>query len=411
MLATPHSLSLGKAAHPSLQEVAPARSAGAILRKVALHDFLFAMIAADILGAAALAIAGLRVRALPAEHAAAMVWGCIGSFVVAWGLSAYLQDLYSRKALSGGFRRLLSRATVTWAQTFGLILLIGFGLGLSSDVSRLWFLGWAGSVFVWIAAGRLVWRALLSRLLDRGYCLERALVLAGSAEAAARARHKVERESDFHIRVISAGALPGMAGAATLEWIEEAVREGLVDRIIVARFSGAMEQTNALLRRLARVAVDVTLVPDLEGLQAPVLKVDRIGMLPAIDLDFHPLSPFQAAMKRAEDSGDRRTGAAGVPAAARHRRHRDQARQPRRCAVPPGPHRLQRPAVPRVEVPHHVCARARRRRRAANVARTTAASRGSDASCGAAASTNFRNCSMSSPATCRSSARARMRGG
>ena len=301
MLATPHSLSLGEVSGRPLQDVVPARSAVALSRKVALHDFLFAMIVADVLGAAALAIVGLRVRALPSEHAAAMVWGCIGSFVLAWSLSAYFQELYSRKALSGGFRRLLSRATVTWAQTFGLILLIGFGFGLSSDVSRVWLLGWAGGVLVWIVTGRLVWRVLLSRLLDRGGCLERALVLAGSAEAAARVRHKVEHESNFHIRVISAGALPGMPGAATLEWIEEAVREGLVDRIIVARFSGAMEQTNALLRRLARVAVNVTLVPDLEGLPAPVLKVDRIGMLPAIDLDFHPLSPFQAAMKRAED--------------------------------------------------------------------------------------------------------------
>ena len=301
MLATPHSLSLGTVAHSPLQEAVAARSAGTVPRKVALHDFLVTMIAVDILGAAALAIATLQVRALPAAHAAAMVWGCIAGFAVVWGLSAYLQELYSRKALSGGLRRLLSRTAVTWAQTFGLMLLVGFGLGLSSDVSRLWFLVWAGSVLVWIAAGRLVWRAALSRLLDRGYCLERVLVLAGTAEAAVRARHRVERESHFHIRAISAGALPGLPGAATLEWVEEAVREGLVDRVIVARFAGAMEQTNALLRRLARVAVDVTLLPDLEGLQAPVLKVDRIGMLPAIDLDFHPLSPLQAAMKRAED--------------------------------------------------------------------------------------------------------------
>ncbi len=301
MLATPHSLSLSEVARQSLPGVAAAGAGGGMPRKIALHDFLVAMIAADVFGAVALAIAVLRVRALPTEHATAMIWGCIGSFVLAWSLSAHLQGLYGRNALSGGLRRLLSRAAVTWAQTFGLILLTGFGLGLSSDVSRVWFFAWAGSVLAWLVVGRMAWRAVLSRLLRRGYCLERALVLAGSADAAARVRHRVERESNLHIRVISAGALPGMAGAVTPEWIEAMVRDGLVDRIIVARFAGAMEQTNALLRRLARVAVDVTLVPDLDGLQAPVLNVDRIGVLPAIDLDFRPLSPMQAAMKRVED--------------------------------------------------------------------------------------------------------------
>ena len=68
-------------------------------------------------------------------------------------------------------------------------------------------------------------------------------------------------------------AIPGTPDSVPIDWVDEAVREGTVDRIIIAKFEGAIEQSRALLARLMRVAVDVTLIPDLAELQAPVLNV------------------------------------------------------------------------------------------------------------------------------------------
>ena len=56
-----------------------------------------------------------------------------------------------------------------------------------------------------------------------------------------------------------------------------------------------------LLRRLVRLAVDVTLMPNFQGLYTPLVQVNHIGWIPAIDVATRPLSPRQALIKRIED--------------------------------------------------------------------------------------------------------------
>jgi exopolysaccharide biosynthesis polyprenyl glycosylphosphotransferase len=95
--------------------------------------------------------------------------------------------------------------------------------------------------------------------------------------------------------------LPGTPGGVPIDQLDEAVCAGMIDRVIIANFEGAIEQSRVLLARLMRVAVDVTLIPDLTELQAPVLSVDRIGTLAAINLASRPLTAIEMALKRAED--------------------------------------------------------------------------------------------------------------
>jgi len=71
--------------------------------------------------------------------------------------------------------------------------------------------------------------------------------------------------------------------------------------VVITRFRNAIEQSEVLLARLARVSVDVMIVPDMADLQAPVQDVGRIGILPALTLASRPLTATQAALKRAED--------------------------------------------------------------------------------------------------------------
>jgi exopolysaccharide biosynthesis polyprenyl glycosylphosphotransferase len=95
--------------------------------------------------------------------------------------------------------------------------------------------------------------------------------------------------------------IPGTPGGPTIEWIEDLIRKDMVDRVIIAGFEAAVAETQHLLERLARISVDVTVIPNLEGLEDRVLNADHIGMLPAIDLSLRPLTAVQVALKRAED--------------------------------------------------------------------------------------------------------------
>jgi Undecaprenyl-phosphate glucose phosphotransferase len=239
--------------------------------------------------------------ARPLGYDEKQLWVGLGGFAIAWMFGSYTQRLYGRKALLTDLRHLLMQTLATCALTFGVILLFGFGLNVIGGVSRVWLLGWFAAVLAWTCLARVVWRCYLHHRLRRGDCLERALVVAGSVHAASRLAAHVERESRGHVRAAAAMALPGASDGLALDWLEDMVRRGVVDRVIVGHFSGALAQTNALLARLARLTIDVTLLPDLDGLMAPVLHVDRIGMLPAIELDSRPLTPVQMYLKRAED--------------------------------------------------------------------------------------------------------------
>jgi exopolysaccharide biosynthesis polyprenyl glycosylphosphotransferase len=96
-------------------------------------------------------------------------------------------------------------------------------------------------------------------------------------------------------------ALPGTPGGMPIDWFEEAVRDNVIDQVIIAECERASEHAEKLLARLMRLAVTVTIIPDAAGRHARVRSVGSIGMLPAVELACRPLTPAQTALKRAED--------------------------------------------------------------------------------------------------------------
>ncbi len=230
----------------------------------------------------------------------------MAGFVPAWSLSAHLQRLYAAGAMLGGLRDLLLRSMATACCTLAALLAAGFASGTLAAVPRPALLASAAAAFGWIGLTRAAWRVLWRRWLERGARVERVLVLAETEAAARRLGEDVERESGFTFGVAAAAAFPGGVGASEawapdLDWVEAAARSGAIDRVVLGGSAAAMPRLNAVLARLARLAIDVSILPDLDGLRAPVLKVDRVGMLPAVELDFRPLTPFQVRIKRAED--------------------------------------------------------------------------------------------------------------
>jgi Undecaprenyl-phosphate glucose phosphotransferase len=270
-------------------------------RRVQLYGWVAALVIADIFGAIVLSLIIFGVYAEPLSYAKSQLWAGLTGFTIAWGLASQTQGLYERGTMLAGRRVLFMRTIATCALAFGLVMLLAFGFKLIGGVSRFWLLASAASAFLWVLVVRLLFRQRLDAMLRNGYCVDRALILCGSMRTGHRARGAVETESHAHIRVTAIVPIPGLHGAPSFASVEAAIRSGSIDRVFVAGFDEHIPETNTLLGRLAQLAVDVTLLPNFQGLRAPSLRVARIGMLPTVDVASKPLSPVQSALKRAED--------------------------------------------------------------------------------------------------------------
>ena len=276
----------------------------AILRhdNIPLSKWIATLIAADSVGAIAISALVFGLYASPHNYEDAQLWAGLASFLTGWVVAAWTQSLYSRKILLSSTRMHIQHGIVSCALAFGIVLLLGFALKFIGGVSRVWLLTWAVSTFAWLGGLRLLWTYFLRRALLGGKCLDRALVLVGPKGHARHLSDEIERESQGQIAVVAAMGIPETAAGVPADWLDDVVREGLVDRIILANVEGAKEELRKLLARLAWLAVDVAIIPDVTELQvAPKLGVHQIGTLPAIDLASRPLTAVEAALKRAED--------------------------------------------------------------------------------------------------------------
>jgi Undecaprenyl-phosphate glucose phosphotransferase len=260
-----------------------------------------ALAGADLVGALLCALLTLHIYSEPPWYGSQQVLAGIGGFMLLWSLAAHSQRVYVRTVLLGSLRAQLLRCVASVALTFSLILLLAFGFKITAGFSRLWLLAWSISTFAWMAALRLAWRHYLRRLFDGDRCLERALLLTGTFKTGLALGEDIEQETLGEVRIVASATLPGTPDGPFLARIEDAVRKGLVDRVFIAGFDDMALQTNLLLTRLARLAVEVTLIPSLESIQAPVLRADKLGMRAMLDVNLMPLTALQVMTKRIED--------------------------------------------------------------------------------------------------------------
>jgi len=271
--------------------------------RLELHGWVVLTAALDLLGSFTIAVIGFGTYVAPMEVDWSQLWAALGAFSLAWALAARSQLLYEHSTFFS-IRRSLRRAAVACILAFVTILAVAFGFKVVGGVSRVWLVSWALTTLLWVFALRIVWNVRLGQLLtDRNgrLCLERVLVFARSTRSAERVARAIEMQSGYRLRAVASLPLPGLPGGASVAWTEDAVRAGRVDRVLIADVEEAKAETNAVLLRLIRLAVDVTLLPNMDGLYTPELRERRIGRLPAIDVVSRPLSSRQALIKRAED--------------------------------------------------------------------------------------------------------------
>jgi Undecaprenyl-phosphate glucose phosphotransferase len=269
--------------------------------RLPLHKWVAGLVIGDLLGSLLLAGLTFGIYSVPRQYAQEQFWTGAGGFLLLWGLAAHSQQLYRRPTMLGSLRQQLLRCACSVALAFGLILLLAFSVRMIGGFSRIWLAAWSAGALIWMGALRLAWRHHLRILLSRGWCLDRAVMITGSSEAGRTIRKDIEMETLGEVRFVATAAFPGTPGGSSLDWVEDAVRTGQVDRVFISCFERAFTEANALLTRLARLAVEVTVIPSLEGIEAPVLRVDNIGMRAVVDVNLLPLSAPHALVKRAED--------------------------------------------------------------------------------------------------------------
>jgi polysaccharide biosynthesis protein PslA len=259
------------------------------------------LILLDVVGVIVLSVAIFDIY--PARHSSGTIQFlvCPLGFLVAWGLASHAQGLYSRNTILADRRILMARAVRTCGLAFGLVLLLAFGFNFIDGVSRVWLLVSVLGAVLWVVATHLLFRRRLQSLLRSGYCFERALVLSDTTRNGHHVREALETEARGEIRVVAVLAIRGSLSAPGFAPVEAQIRSGTIDRVFVAGFDEQVGATNALLGRLSRLAVNVTLLPNVRELRAPLVRVDRIGVLPALGVACKPLSPLQVVIKRAED--------------------------------------------------------------------------------------------------------------
>ena len=228
---------------------------------------------------------------------------CLGiaSFAFIWLVQARLLRLYTRATLVAGVRENLQRGLLAGVLTVGQLSLLSLLSESAGLVSRDWFVSWGLGVLATVATVRLLWSVFLGRALSRGGCLERAIVLAGSAEAAAELTDLIRQESGGRIGVLFSIAIQDIDDPAAVSLLEHAIRDEKCHRVIIGGFERVPAGLRSLTDRLALVAVDITVIPNLAGFGGSIKRMDRIGSLPAIGVASHPLTPLQAFLKRTED--------------------------------------------------------------------------------------------------------------
>ena len=234
------------------------------------------------------------------QFTAEAAWSAAFGSVLIWLLVTHSLQLYDKSSLLGALRTQLIKSAVPIGLAVLLVLaLTPNALPVAGQSSKL-VVATVGAL-AWVWSLRVIWQRCARSLLRHGQCLDRALLLTGTAEDASALSEYLERDTMGEVRVVAVARIPVRRGTPSFEWVENLIRMGSVDRVFVAGFSGFIDDTNVLLRRLSRLAVDVTLMPDLAGIEAPALHVDRIGPRPVVDVNRAPLSSIDAALKRVED--------------------------------------------------------------------------------------------------------------
>jgi polysaccharide biosynthesis protein PslA len=261
---------------------------------------------------------GLVCRHLnPAAHAAQT----FREFLVIAATAALATYLIEQRGLYEPSRRLGARSAFEILQpvlnAFSLMLLslllweglcaLWQGPTLSTVLAnRNWLFAWTVAAPVSMILSR---RAVEGVVWRRAPTIGRRAIVIGGGEGAARlATFISEGDAPLHVvgfLAVGGGAVPRpfsrVPMLGNLRTARTVIQSGAVDLVIIALPEAASRRIAVIVRRMAGMAVDIRLAPDLAGFYLPKARISSIGGLPFLHLLDKPLSGLSVAVKRGED--------------------------------------------------------------------------------------------------------------
>ncbi len=265
-----------------------------------LRVWIAALCGADLLAASVLGVALLGARVPAAPQDAARLLPAVAGAAALWLVTARAQRLYDRAKITAGRSNVIN-AAANWAASCVILLLLALALDPAHGVVSARGAGFALSSLAAVVGVRVVWQACMHAAVMRGQCLERTMVLGQTAAAARAAASGLERRQHGRIRVAATAPFPGLPDSPGFGWIEAAVRDRRIDRILIADSARTRDLYAVIMPRLTRLDVDVTVMPQADLPPAAPVRPGVTGAAPDRNIPHGPLDCSQAAAKRAFD--------------------------------------------------------------------------------------------------------------
>ncbi len=196
-----------------------------------------------------------------------------------------------------------------WIAVFMGLVVALFATKTSTVFSRLWIGQWALSGFLALLLFRLALRGGLRLLRSRGYNL-RFIAIAGAGELGREVARRLAASPWTGLKVVGfydddpqlqRQQLEGVAVRGGLRRIPEEVAELGIDQVWIALPLHQDKQVRSLVATLSRLAVQVTFVPDIYGVQLLNHSIGEVAGFPVIHLMDSPLSGVNGLLKAVED--------------------------------------------------------------------------------------------------------------
>ncbi len=204
----------------------------------------------------------------------------------------------------------IGRLGIAWGGVVIALMVTGFLLKISGDVSRVWFVGWALSALVAMLLAR-AWTTALIRYWMKTGRLERRVVIVGGGERGQRLIEALKASVAADIKICgvfddrSDERVPeAIAGCPKLGTVDELVRfarSNRIDLLIMALPMSAERRVLEMMRKLWVLPVDIRL----SALDAPLRMTagtySYVGNVPFFNLYDKPLSDWDYVLKLIED--------------------------------------------------------------------------------------------------------------
>lgn len=202
-----------------------------------------------------------------------------------------------------------SAIILAWITVVLLIIIILFGLKISSDYSRLW-LGW------WILFGLvflLVFRMCIYGFLQyqrlRGKNFRR-VVIVGAGDLGKKLIDKIADSPWTGFKImglfddnaqLKESGIKGNKVLGSLDEIESYIKKNQIDEVWIALPLRAEERVKQLLYTLRHQTVNIKLIPDIFGFSLLNHSMTEIAGLPAVNLSDTPMGGVNKLVKAVED--------------------------------------------------------------------------------------------------------------